>query len=77
VHPASIVKQRGLKGLVSGIACVLVAVSVLAALALMYLRRPVACSSTTGCQAVAIAALALGLVGVVVLVRGVTNPTRR
>jgi hypothetical protein len=76
MHPTSI-GQKGLRGLVSGIACVLVALSVLIALALMYLRRPVACSSITGCQAVALAALALGLVGVVVLVRGATSPTRR
>jgi hypothetical protein len=76
MHPSSI-GQKGLKGLVSGIACVLVALSVLVALALMYLRRPVACSTTTGCQAVAIAALALGLVGVVVLVRGATIPPSR
>jgi hypothetical protein len=71
------VEKGGFRGIVIGMACVLVALSGLIVVAVLYYRRTAMCFITARCQNVAIAAIAMGLIGSVLLIRGVANPTRR
>lgn len=60
-----------------GCACVLVALFGLIVVAELYHQRTAVCFTTARCQNAAIAAMAVGLIGLVLLIRGVANPTRR
>lgn len=71
-------QERGtFRGIVFGSACVLAALFGLIVVAELYHGRAPVCYTTARCHTVAIVAIAIGLIGLVILVRGVSNPTRR